>query len=107
MDEAFQLCDRLLIMPRGEKVLQGNPTELIDREIEPYVLEIFDVENAPNLKQSKTIRIETTENRALLYSRDLHALEKTSKRLNAGNFFLRQSNLEDIFLKVTGRGLNE
>src|SRR5690606_11502731 len=40
MDEAFQICDRIIIMNKGEKILEGNPHELVNANIEPFVLEV-------------------------------------------------------------------
>jgi hypothetical protein len=95
------------MMHNGEKVLEGNPSLLIEDNIEKYVLEIFDIKIANKLKIDKNIRLDKTENRNFLYSNNLKSLQDTSKELKAGEFYLRQSNLEDLFLKTTGRGLNE
>jgi len=107
MEEAFQLCDNLVIMHNGEKVLEGNPVSLIQGMMETYVLEIFNLDHAEGIMSENNIRVEKTENRALCYSNNLNALENASKAFDAKDFYLRQSNLEDLFLKVTGRHLNE
>jgi len=107
MEEAFQLCDSLVIMHNGEKILEGNPVSLIQSHMEAYVLEIFNMEHMNGNITDNNIRIERTENRALLYSNNLNTLEKTSRLFQAKDFYLRQSNLEDLFLRVTGRHLNE
>lgn len=107
MEEAFQLCDKIIMMHNGEKLLEGNPGILIEKNIERYVLELFDTKIAKKIKIKKNIRIDKTENRCFLYSDDFKLLQNTSKNLKAGDFYLRQSNLEDLFLKTTGRGLNE
>ena len=107
MEEAFQLCSKIIMMHNGEKVLEGNPSLLILENIEKYVLEIFDAKIADKIKIEKNIRVDKTENRFFLYSNYLKLLQITSKNLKAGDFYLRQSNLEDLFLKTTGRGLNE
>lgn len=107
MEEAFQLCNKIIMMHNGEKVLEGNPNILILKNIEKFVLEIFDIKKTNKVKIEKNIRIDKTENRFFLYSNDLRSLQNTSKKLKAGDFYLRQSNLEDLFLKTTGRGLNE
>jgi lipooligosaccharide transport system ATP-binding protein len=107
MEEAFQLCDRLSIMNNGEKILEGKPIKLIESNIEPYVLEVFNLESMRGVKYSNKIRSENTDSRALLYSENLNALNRLSKNMETGEFYLRQSNLEDLFLKVTGRNLND
>ncbi len=107
MEEAFQLCDRLSIMNYGEKVLEGKPIKLIENNIEPYVLEVFNPENMNGINLPREIRSENTDSRALLYSGNLNGLDRISKKMETGEYYLRQSNLEDLFLKVTGRNLNE
>jgi lipooligosaccharide transport system ATP-binding protein len=107
MEEAFQLCDSLILMDKGIKILEGNPSQLILDNIEKYVLEIW---NDPDIEKKisvVSIRIEKANNLNYCYSNNLNDLEKLSKDLKTGDFYLRQSNLEDVFLKTTGRGLHE
>ena len=108
MEEAFQLCDRLIIMNLGEKVMEGRPTLLVKENIEPYVLEIFNQEKPIDKGDiHDTVRVEGTESRYLLYSKSLDALKEIASRYDPGDVFIRQSNLEDLFLMTTGRELNE
>jgi lipooligosaccharide transport system ATP-binding protein len=107
MEEAFQLCDELILMNRGKKVLEGNPTDLISGNIEKYVLEILNAADIDHLIDKDKIRYEKGNNLFFCYSNDIGSLEELLKNLKAGDYYLRQSNLEDVFLKVTGRGLNE
>ncbi|MBN2545370.1 MAG: ABC transporter ATP-binding protein [Spirochaetes bacterium] len=107
MEEAYQLCDRLILMHKGKKILEGNPVELVNQNIEKYVLEILNHTLFDKIKISKNINIDRTPNRMYLYSQDLKSLEQLSKGLKPGDYYLRQSNLEDLFLKSTGRILNE
>ncbi|MCK4797266.1 MAG: ABC transporter ATP-binding protein, partial [Spirochaetes bacterium] len=100
MEEAYQLCDKLIMMHKGEKVLEGNPAALIKRNIEKFVLEILNIKEVKNIKPSKEIRIDKTENRFFLYSNKLKIIENISKTFNPGDFYFRQSNLEDLFLKI-------
>ena len=107
MDEAYQLCDELILMDKGSKVLEGKPGELLEKHIERFVLEIIDpLENfkAPNVEG---IRWENTLNRTLFFSDEIGLLEKITENLRRGTFYLRNSNLEDLFLKITGRQLND
>jgi lipooligosaccharide transport system ATP-binding protein len=107
MEEAFQICDRIMIMHLGEPIMEGRPSDLIRDNIEPFVLEIYD-QDCSGITESSLYRIEKTGSRTLLYSQDIAALEKTTERFcGGGGFYLRQSNLEDLFLKVTGRNLDE
>jgi hypothetical protein len=70
-------------------------------------LEILDRDTAENLEERPKVRLETTDSRVLLYSDDISVLEAVTGSYKAGDFYLRQSNLEDLFLKTTGRHLNE
>lgn len=106
MEEAFQICDDLMIMNNGEKILEGKPTVLIKEYIEPYVLEIFNPDGIKEY-QNSLVRIDKTDDHMLLYSKDISLLKNISDNLESHNYYLRQSNLEDLFLKTTGRKLNE
>jgi lipooligosaccharide transport system ATP-binding protein len=113
MDEAFQLADTLIIMDKGKKVLEGNPRDLLETEIEPYVLEILDKETAARvigrLKSNGhgDIRRDESDERVLLFGRDFNILQKLTAEVDPRYYYLRQINLEDLFLQATGRGLNE
>jgi lipooligosaccharide transport system ATP-binding protein len=106
MEEAFQICDELMIMHNGEKVLEGKPTVLIRDYIEPYVLEVFNPDGIREY-ENNSIRMDKTDSHMMLYSKDISALKNISDKLDSHNYYLRQSNLEDLFLKTTGRKLNE
>ncbi len=107
MEEAFQICENLIILNKGKSVLEGNPVSLIKEHIESYVVEIFEPEKInPIIHDSTSVRLEKSQNRHLLYSNELSALQGLTEGLPPGNFFLRQSNLEDLFLKTTGKELN-
>ncbi|WP_321492709.1 ABC transporter ATP-binding protein [uncultured Desulfobacter sp.] len=106
MDEAAQLCDDLIIMHKGEKILQGHPSTLISKNLETYVLEILNTDVFSTI-ETEGLRTEKTAGRLMLYSDRLSSLETVTEPLNAGDFFLRPVNLEDLFLKVTGRTLHD
>ncbi len=105
MEEAFQICDKLIMMNKGQKVLEGSPISLINKHIEKYVLEITEIKK--KIPDHREIRIESTDNKLFLYSSNIAKLEKLTEKLKVGKFYLRQSNLEDVFLKITGRKLEE
>jgi lipooligosaccharide transport system ATP-binding protein len=107
MEEAFQLCDNLIIMHNGGKILEGRPTVLVKENMEPFVLEIFNTEKLDEIKSDREVRLERTDSKGFMYSDNLRALETVAAGMHAGDFYLRQSNLEDLFLKTTGRQLNE
>jgi len=109
MEEAFQLCDRLLIMHKGEKIMDGRPQRLLEENIERHVLEVFqgDLDRQVRARLSDSIRMDRSSDVTRYYSNDLDALKTFGASIEDGNFLLRQSNLEDLFLMATGRQLND
>jgi lipooligosaccharide transport system ATP-binding protein len=109
MEEAFQLCDDVLIIENGRAVLRGNPKSLVEQDIEPYLLEITDAKLAPQVRQRlgpTTARIEESEESVRVYARDYDALKAVADELSPGDHHLRPCTLEDVFLKATGRRLD-
>ncbi len=113
MDEAEQLCDRLIVMDRGKIMAEGSPAELIKKYATKEVLEVRfgsdrNKEVAPVLRQLCD-RIEELPDRILLYVDDGEALleEITAKKLHPNTSLVRRSSLEDVFLRLTGRSLIE
>jgi lipooligosaccharide transport system ATP-binding protein len=109
MDEAFQLCDDVLILEQGQAVLRGHPKLLVERHIEPYVLELGDVALAPRALERLppgSARVEQSDESARIYASDYAALAKAADELPPGDHHLRPSTLEDVFLKATGRRLD-
>ncbi|MFM8205477.1 MAG: ABC transporter ATP-binding protein [Actinomycetales bacterium] len=113
MDEAEQLCDRLIVMDRGKIMAEGSPAELIKQFATKEVLEVRfgsdrNKEVAPVLRQLCD-RIEELPDRILLYVDDGEALleEITAKKLHPNTSLVRRSSLEDVFLRLTGRSLIE
>jgi lipooligosaccharide transport system ATP-binding protein len=112
MDEAEQLCDRLVIMDKGKIVAQGKPRELIDREVTRFVVELWHGENkAPELPSDMAALVKRTEalsDRLMLYVDDGEAaISAAARHWPALETRLRRSTLEDVFLKITGRKLAE
>lgn len=109
MDEAFQICDSIIIMSKGHKILEGNPHKLVQKNIEPFVLEIHNHNAFEQIKAgiSNTIRIDDSAGVVKMYSREQKDLRDAVRELSPGDYYLRQSNLEDLFLKATGSSLNE
>lgn len=114
MDEAAQLCDRLVIMHQGAILVEGSPSELINRHVATQVVEL----TAP--RTDELMRLEAAAapyasghelhgDRLILHTYDGEALLKTINDANvdyeAATF--RNATLEDVFLKLTGRGLGE
>jgi len=111
MDEAEQLCDRLVVMDKGKIMAEGSPAELIKTYSSKEVLEVrFGSDNNKTMaKQLKGIgdRLEILPDRILVYTEDGEAALK--KILAAGmhpiTSLVRRSSLEDVFLRLTGRTL--
>jgi lipooligosaccharide transport system ATP-binding protein len=112
MDEAEQLCDRLVVMDSGRIVAEGSPRELINRYSTRDVLELrFAIgEQATaeeKVRAAGTERIEALPDRLLWYADDGEAALATAHRLGLSpvTALVRRSTLEDVFLALTGRTL--
>lgn len=111
MDEAEQLCDRLVVMDQGLIVAEGSPRELIDRYSTREVLELrFGAgTNAQYGEQVAGIgdRVEVLPDRLLVYADDGEAalVEAHHRGLRPESALVRRSSLEDVFLLLTGRTL--
>jgi lipooligosaccharide transport system ATP-binding protein len=111
MDEAEQLCDRLIVMDKGQIMAEGAPAELIKKYSSKEVLEVRfgsarNAEVAPMLANLGD-RVETLPDRILIYAEDGEAvLEQIHKMgLEPQTELVRRSSLEDVFLRLTGRTL--
>ncbi|HEY8028811.1 MAG TPA: ABC transporter ATP-binding protein [Gaiellaceae bacterium] len=110
MDEAEQLCDRLVIMDQGKIAEEGSPLELIRRLSTREVVELRFVGDAPEIGpevfDGKVARVEVLPDRILLYTDDGDALVPVAhERLQPQSVLVRRSTLEDVFLRLTGRTL--
>jgi len=105
MEEAQQLADRVMIMDRGRIILRGPPNELIETHLERYVLQASGLPELPALDGD--IRHEHAGDADYFYSHAEQPLQELYERLPTRYAILRHANLEDVFLKFTGRGLNE
>ena len=108
MEEAFQIADTILIMDKGNRIMEGNPQRLLEEHLERNVLELMNVSRAERLTQLLDgVHNEASAERVLYFSNDLAVLQEAVARLEPGDGVLRQTNLEDLFLRATGRRLNE
>ena len=109
MDEAYRLCDRLIIMDHGKILVEGNPRDLVHTYVGKEVIEVE--EPSEELKKWVVKRRFDSENlghRLLIYSREGSGLFHTiSTKYCTGGCNLRMATLEDVFLKLTGRELRE
>lgn len=113
MDEAEQLCDRLIVMDKGKIMAENSPAQLIKDYSTKEVLEVrFGSDrNQEMVKILRPLaeRIEVLPDRILLYAEDgEHLLEKiAAKGIHPNTSLVRRSSLEDVFLRLTGRSLVE
>jgi lipooligosaccharide transport system ATP-binding protein len=113
MEEAAQLCDRLVIMHEGRILVAGSPRELIAEHTTREVVEVFEPPEQlhADLERLAAVaeRVERLADRWLLYTDDGEPLlaKVRALGLEAGSVWLRGGTLEDVFLALTGRGLLE
>ncbi|HEX4904176.1 MAG TPA: ABC transporter ATP-binding protein [Acidimicrobiales bacterium] len=114
MDEAEQLCDRLVVMDKGKIVAEGSPRQLIEQWSTREVVELrFTVDDDTARLAEKLdgvgSRVEALPDRVLVYADDGDAVAEEVHRLGfaAESTLVRRSSLEDVFLRLTGRTLVE
>jgi lipooligosaccharide transport system ATP-binding protein len=110
MDEAEQLCDRLVIMDRGRIAEQGSPAQLIQRLSTRDVVELRFPGDLPKIDpgilDGRVARVEELPDRILLYTDDGDAVVPVvHEKLKPQSVLVRRSTLEDVFLSLTGRTL--
>jgi len=110
MDEAERLCDRLTIIDHGRTIAEGGPRELITTHIEPDVVEIYGEEAISwGREQGMRLadRIEEAGDTLFCYTRQPGPLLDALKNMSDLRYLHRPANLEDVFLKLTGRELRD
>jgi lipooligosaccharide transport system ATP-binding protein len=110
MDEAEVLCDRILIVDKGKIIEEGKPAELVKKHIGEDVLELdFDEKLLQTLKEAfPDARFEKLGERMQIFTNKPHGVfEEYLKDHPLQNVTIRKANIEDVFLKLTGRGLRE
>jgi len=109
MDEAQQLCDRLVIMEKGKILVEGAPLALISKHVGAGVVEILYLDEAmeSSLKRNGLI-FEKAGERVYVYTDDNRKVRAMLlEEFPQANIIIRDATLEDVFLKLTGRGLRE
>ncbi len=110
MDEAERLCDRLSVMDHGRLIITGTPRELIAHHIEPQVVEVYG-EGAPAWAQVHARRLcrrwERAGETVFCYTQDGEPVLRTLEGQRDVRYLHRRANLEDVFLKLTGRDLRD
>jgi lipooligosaccharide transport system ATP-binding protein len=109
MDEASRLCDRLVIMDQGKILVEGKPLELIGQHVGQNVIEVADPTAALRaFVQAQSVAYEDVGHRLMIYGNDSDRLfHEISDAFCREGCLLRMATLEDVFLKLTGRGLRE
>jgi len=112
MDEAEQLCDRLVVMDKAKIVAEGSPRELIERYSTREVLELRFPDGRPGLDgrlDGLAERVEELPDRVLLYTADGEGTLETihARDIHIDSALVRRATLEDVFLRLTGRSLVE
>jgi len=111
MEEAAQLCDRLVIMDQGKILTEGTPDSLIDRYVKRNVAELTVPDSGPGKILSRLEGLdydyEIAGDTMFIYCDDREALLGSVTGIAEGRFIQREASLEDVFLKLTGRELRE
>ena len=111
MDEAERLCSRLLVLDHGKKIAEGRPRELIAQHLEPDVVEVFGV-GAVALAGDAALRalaarVEISGETVFFYTQNAQPLLQALGQHGHLRTLHRPANLEDLFLKLTGRQIRE
>jgi lipooligosaccharide transport system ATP-binding protein len=116
MDEAERLCHRLAIIDHGRKIAEGAPRELIATHIEPQVVEVYGESgdavagfaDSPQARAGGDVgRIEVSGETAFIYCHDSAPVVAALADRPDLRYVHRAANLEDVFLKLTGRELRD
>ena len=109
MDEASRLCDRLVIMDYGRVLVEGKPLDLIRKHVGQDVIEVATPSDALRTYiASKSVAYEDLGHRLIIYGKESETLfHEISNEYCEEGCILRMATLEDVFLKLTGRGLRE
>ncbi len=114
MDEAERLCSRLLVLDHGKKIAEGKPRDLIAEHLEPDVVEVYgagatELAKAPEHESLRQLakRVEQSGETVFFYTQDAHPLIAALAHIPNLRTLHRPANLEDLFLKLTGRQIRE
>jgi len=110
MDEAERLCHRLIVVDHGKKIAEGAPRDLIAQYLEPDVVEVFGsgaqaLADAP--LNALAARVEVSGETVFFYTADAKPLLLAMVSYPQLRTLHRPANLEDLFLKLTGRQIRE
>ena len=109
MDEAERLCDRLIVLDHGRKIAEGTPRKLIAEHLESDVVEVYGDGAADTAATHGALaeRVETSGETVFFYLRDPKRLLDALAANHDVRYLHRPANLEDLFLKLTGRQIRD
>ncbi len=110
MDEAERLCNRLLVLDHGKKIAEGTPRDLIAQHLEPDVVEVYGngaLSLVDGPLRELAARVEVSGETVFFYTQDAGALLQALAAHPHLRTLHRPANLEDLFLKLTGRQIRE
>jgi len=109
MEEAERLCHRIAIMDRGRIIAQGSPRSLIAKHIEPQVVEVHGPGHEAWMARAAAAapRVERAGDTVFCYAADVEPVLKSLAGQSELAYLHRPANLEDVFLKLTGRDLRD
>ena len=112
MDEAAHLCDRIVVIHQGRIIAGGTPAELVERFAGQQVVELHLAEGQRDAALQRLagldgVRVEEVEDIVYVYVLSGNGFDPGELKLEATRVVYRQADLEDVFLRLTGRGLAE
>jgi lipooligosaccharide transport system ATP-binding protein len=110
MDEAERLCHRLLVIDHGQKIAEGSPRDLIAQHLEPDVVEVFGngaLALVDSPLKALAARVEVSGETVFFYTAQAKPLLQALEAYPQLRTLHRPANLEDLFLKLTGRQIRE
>ncbi len=109
MDEAERLCDRLIVLDHGRRIAEGTPRGLIAEHLESDVVEVYGAGALATAQAHAALadRVEISGETVFFYLRDPARLLDALTQHHAVRFLHRPANLEDLFLKLTGRQIRD
>ena len=110
MEEAERLCHRLAIMDQGKIIAEESPRRMIEQHIEPEVIEVYGegvAQWAAGVAHGAASRVEQSGEAAFCYLTDARPLLARLENERGLRYLHRPANLEDVFLKLTGRELRD
>ena len=107
MEEAERLCDRLAIIDRGRILAEDTPRALVAGEVEPSVVEVRAGSRPPPPEIARQARVETIDGVWHCHTRVPNAVLASLQQYPGLEYLHRPANLEDVFLRLTGRELRD